>query len=211
MKIRTKIPEIHRFCDVGWAAYLLGIETSDQMMRDPLQGNLFENLIVNELMKSRYNQVSACTMAQAILMECSFKHCGFSLVSLDGCRLQNVRFEDCKLVGLEFHKCDKTFFCVTFQQSILMACNFSELKMKKTSFSHSKLKECYFNSTQLLESNFQQTDLAGTLFHHCDLSKTDFRGAINYAIDPQTNNLKKAVFSSPEVLALLSFFDIKIE
>lgn len=51
----VKSPKIY-FCDVGLVAYLLGIETIDQMARDPLRGNLFENLIVNELMKARSNQ-----------------------------------------------------------------------------------------------------------------------------------------------------------
>lgn len=51
----VKSPKIY-FCDVGLVAYLLGIETVDQMARDPLRGNLFENLVVNELMKARYNQ-----------------------------------------------------------------------------------------------------------------------------------------------------------
>ncbi len=44
------------FCDVGLVAFLLGIETVEQMARDPLRGNLFENLVVNELMKARFNQ-----------------------------------------------------------------------------------------------------------------------------------------------------------
>jgi predicted AAA+ superfamily ATPase len=44
------------FCDVGLVAYLLGIETVEQMARDPLRGHLFENLVVNELMKARFNQ-----------------------------------------------------------------------------------------------------------------------------------------------------------
>lgn len=51
----VKSPKIY-FCDVGLVAYLLGIETVEQMSRDPLKGNLFENLVVNELMKARYNQ-----------------------------------------------------------------------------------------------------------------------------------------------------------
>lgn len=51
----VKSPKIY-FCDVGLVAYLLGIETVDQMARDPLRGNLFENLVVNELMKARFNQ-----------------------------------------------------------------------------------------------------------------------------------------------------------
>ncbi len=54
-KRAVKSPKIY-FCDVGLVAYLLGIETVDQMARDPLRGNLFENLVVNELMKARFNQ-----------------------------------------------------------------------------------------------------------------------------------------------------------
>jgi len=44
------------FYDVGLATYLLGIENVNQVSRDPLRGHLFENLIVLELMKWRYNQ-----------------------------------------------------------------------------------------------------------------------------------------------------------
>ncbi len=50
-----KSPKIY-FTDTGLASYLLGIETIEQLQRDPLRGNLFENLIVLELMKARYNQ-----------------------------------------------------------------------------------------------------------------------------------------------------------
>ena len=44
------------FVDVGLAAYLLGIETQDQLRRDPLRGNLFENMVVMELLKARCNK-----------------------------------------------------------------------------------------------------------------------------------------------------------
>lgn len=50
----VKTPKVY-FCDTGLAAYLLGIETPEQMQRDPLLGNLFENLVVNEALKARYN------------------------------------------------------------------------------------------------------------------------------------------------------------
>lgn len=49
-----KSPKLY-FIDVGMAAYLLGIESIGQMERDPLRGNLFENLVVMELVKARYN------------------------------------------------------------------------------------------------------------------------------------------------------------
>ncbi len=50
-----KAPKLY-FSDVGLASYLLGIEDITQMNRDPLRGNLFENLVVLELMKSRLNR-----------------------------------------------------------------------------------------------------------------------------------------------------------
>jgi predicted AAA+ superfamily ATPase len=44
------------FIDTGLAACLLGIETTTQMQRDPLRGNLFENLIITDILKSKLNQ-----------------------------------------------------------------------------------------------------------------------------------------------------------
>lgn len=43
------------FTEIGLASYLLGIETENQANRDPLRGNLFENLIVLEVLKARLN------------------------------------------------------------------------------------------------------------------------------------------------------------
>lgn len=44
------------FIDVGLLAFLLGIEKPDQISRDPLVGQMFENLIVIECLKARSNQ-----------------------------------------------------------------------------------------------------------------------------------------------------------
>ncbi len=44
------------FLDTGLLSYLLGIEKPEQVTRDPLVGQLFENLIVLEALKVRYNQ-----------------------------------------------------------------------------------------------------------------------------------------------------------
>jgi hypothetical protein len=50
-----KTPKIY-FTDTGLLCYLLGIERVDQVGRDPLIGNMFENLVVLEALKARYNQ-----------------------------------------------------------------------------------------------------------------------------------------------------------
>jgi predicted AAA+ superfamily ATPase len=50
----VKTPKLY-FNDTGLACYLLGIETPEQLARDPLRGNLFENFCVMELVKQRLN------------------------------------------------------------------------------------------------------------------------------------------------------------
>ncbi|RLD22450.1 MAG: AAA family ATPase [Bacteroidetes bacterium] len=50
-----KSPKLY-FYDIGLAIYLLGIEEPHQLSRDPLRGAMFENMVVMELVKRRFNQ-----------------------------------------------------------------------------------------------------------------------------------------------------------
>jgi predicted AAA+ superfamily ATPase len=50
-----KSPKLY-FYDIGLASFLLGLETENQVSRDPLRGHLFENLAVMEALKYRFNQ-----------------------------------------------------------------------------------------------------------------------------------------------------------
>ncbi|MDX1901960.1 MAG: ATP-binding protein [Gammaproteobacteria bacterium] len=50
-----KSPKLY-FTDVGLASYLLGIENSEQISRDPLKGALFENLVILDIYKQLLNQ-----------------------------------------------------------------------------------------------------------------------------------------------------------
>jgi predicted AAA+ superfamily ATPase len=54
-KRTIKSPKIY-FTDVGLASYLLEITSIEQLFRDPLRGNLFENFVIMELIKDRFNQ-----------------------------------------------------------------------------------------------------------------------------------------------------------
>lgn len=54
-KRTVKSPKLY-FTEVGLASYLLGLESPLHVSRDPLRGNLFENLVVAEAMKSRLNR-----------------------------------------------------------------------------------------------------------------------------------------------------------
>ncbi|MBQ3595045.1 MAG: ATP-binding protein [Bacteroidales bacterium] len=50
-----KSPKLY-FNDTGLACYLLDIESAKQLDRDKMRGALFENMIVMEIIKHRYNQ-----------------------------------------------------------------------------------------------------------------------------------------------------------
>lgn len=50
-----KSPKIY-FTDTGLACYLLGIRNIEQVSRDPLIGNLFENMAMLEILKAHYNK-----------------------------------------------------------------------------------------------------------------------------------------------------------
>lgn len=51
----VKSPKLY-FNDTGLACYLLDIESPKQLDRDKMRGALFENMIVSEVLKHRYNQ-----------------------------------------------------------------------------------------------------------------------------------------------------------
>ena len=51
----VKSPKLY-FTDPGLACYLLDIESSKQLSRDKMRGNIFENMIVMEVVKHRFNR-----------------------------------------------------------------------------------------------------------------------------------------------------------
>lgn len=52
----VKTPKLY-FYDTGLASWLLGIHSVEQMTTHPLRGNLFENMVINEFVKERYNRL----------------------------------------------------------------------------------------------------------------------------------------------------------
>lgn len=58
----VKSPKFY-FCDVGLAAYLIGIETAKQVATHPLRGALFENAVVVEALKHRFNRGSQANLS----------------------------------------------------------------------------------------------------------------------------------------------------
>lgn len=54
----TKSPKLY-FYDVGLAAYLLGVTDANHVGSSPMRGELFENFVVAEFLKNRFNHVKS--------------------------------------------------------------------------------------------------------------------------------------------------------
>lgn len=68
-----------------------------------------------------------------------------------------------------------------------------------------------FEECNLKDSSFEKSLLNTTQFTNRDLRGADFREATGYQIDINTNKLKGAKFSFPEVINLLSGLEINID
>jgi fluoroquinolone resistance protein len=142
---------------------------------------------------------------------CEFEGCNMSMVKFNGTGLNDVTFKDCKLLGINFSDCEDFMFSVAFEKCVLDYCSFMGKKMVKTRFSNSSMKNMVFTDANLTQAVFDRADLAGTLFSQTLLKEADFTTAINYAIDPALNLVKKAKFSLYGLPGLLTRYDIKVQ
>jgi fluoroquinolone resistance protein len=144
-------------------------------------------------------------------IDCSFRLCDFSLAVMDNTGLKNVQFSSCKLMGINFSATSNFLFAVGFADSTLDYSSFFKKKMKKTVFKDCSLKEVDFEEADLSMAVFNNCDLLGTIFSRTNLEKADFRSALNYALDPEINSIKKAKFAYSGIAGLLAKYNIDIE
>lgn len=169
-----------------------------------LSGYSFENCIF-----SRCN-LSGATPAKVRFISCSFIFCDLSNVVLKNARIRDSAFKTSKLIGIQWVQLDD-FVNPSFDECNLNYCNFVGLKLKKTKFFKCSLKETDFSQSDLAESSFLESDLCETRFNETNLIKSDFRGAVNYTINPIGNKIRGARFSLPEAQGLLVGLGIIIE
>ena len=89
--------------------------------------------------------------------------------------------------------------------------DFSGMALNGFDWTGAELQQCTFDDTRLAGASFYGVRLGRTRFTRCDLQKADLRTAEEYAIDLETNKLKGARFSFPDVVRLLDGTGIVIE
>ena len=172
----------------------------------------------NPLMKGFYEncRFEQCDLSEGDLSECKFSECSFedcnlSLANLTHSAFQNVLFRNCKMLGIQFTKCDENRLSFRFEYCVLNHSSFHKTSVKKTSFVHTQLQEVDFSECDLSQSVFDHCDMLRAVFENSNLEKADFRTAMNYTIDPDSNKIRKAKFSVYGLSGLLGKYGIHIE
>lgn len=154
---------------------------------------------------------SNADFSDAEFESCKFIDCNLSNINVSGTKFSEVVFIESKLMGIPFLHSNPFAIEISFIGSRLISCNFTEMKLRRTAFTKCELTECFFQESDLSGSDFSDSVFSETLFHNTNLEKCNFSGAQGYSINPVNNNIRKAVFTAPDVLNLLNDFDIKIK
>ena len=168
-----------------------------------------------ELCQFKHCDFSNCTMEECRFVDCRFQNTNFSLVKFSRSRFLDCEFYGCKLTGIDWTLLDWSNIINTspiyLDECEISFSNFYELKFADLVVTRCKAHDVNFEGCDLSNSDFSGTDLTDTHFRSTNLRNSKFNEASNYFIHPLENDITGASFSFPEVLSLLSPFEIKIE
>lgn len=146
----------------------------------------------------------------ARFIECRFEKCNLSNISVTNCSFRDVTFNDCKVIGVNWSSL-RNISDFSMKNSNLDYSVFQNLSLNFSNFEGSSLKEVDLSECQLQNSNFKGCNLLGTSFTNSNLFEADIRGAVQYYIEPEFTQIKKAKFSMPEAMSLLKAIGVEVE
>ena len=158
-------------------------------------------------------EITNCTfgdMKRIDFTDCVFKNCNLSNVNFRNCKLQDITFIDCKLIGANFSPAANFGFTLLCENCNLDYTSFDKKKINKSVFKNCKMHGANFTQADLSKSTFIQCDFADAVFANTNISTVDFTTSINFLIDPELNNIKKAKFLAQDLHALLYRHDIVV-
>ena len=156
-----------------------------------------------------------CTLGKTTFEDCYFEDCEFlncdlCMLNVTASSFRNVRFTSCKMLAIQWYKASDPIQ-ISFSGCAISYSTFYKQNLKKCTIVGCVAKEVTFIETDLEEADFSDTDLEGTLFQKANLKKANFEGAKNYFINLENNQVKKAIFTMPEAMTLLTNYDIVLK
>ena len=187
-------------------------------------GKVFSNLAVKNftVQRSVFDDCRFidCDFSFARMTDCRFRDCEFetsnlSSISFDKSKIVGVSFRHCKVTGVDWTTLDWNHYRLgsplLFECCDISFSVFSAFVLRGLCLRDCKAHEVDFSDSDLEEADFCRTDFQESRFSSCRRGKSNFCGATNYVVDPLDSSIEKAQFSTPDVLSLLSCFNIEIK
>ena len=193
--------------DDGWydAQEFRGLDLAGATLRDAV----FERCT---FLACRFDEA---TLHRCRFSDCLFEDCDLSRAKLPTCRFADTRLRRCNAIGIDWTLLDETParlpLTLAFEECALSYASFYGLTLRRTTIARCRVHEADFTETDLSHADLRGSDFQGSTFARTNLGHADLREAINYAIDPTANTIRKARFSLPEAVALLRAFDIRLD
>ncbi|MTI22816.1 pentapeptide repeat-containing protein [Fulvivirga sp. RKSG066] len=149
-------------------------------------------------------------LSEVVFLECEFINCDLSNAKIYQTAFRDVSFKDCKMLGLQFDQCNDFLFEIKPSGCQLNLSNFYQRMLKKAVFDSCSLHDVDFAEADLSGASFVNCDLTGAIFERTKLTGADMRGAGNFIIDPEVNDIKKARFALEGLPGLLTRYNLKI-
>jgi fluoroquinolone resistance protein len=137
------------------------------------------------------------------------------MIKVSNCEFADVSFTDTKLISVNWTEATwpriRRQGLLQFDNCVLNHSTFIGLSLQKCTMNKCLAKNVDFREADLSEADLSHTDFSESLFGQTNLIGADFRHAVNYTIDPGSNQIRKAKFTMPEATSLLYCMDIQLE
>ncbi|HTF20170.1 MAG TPA: pentapeptide repeat-containing protein [Chryseolinea sp.] len=171
----------------------------------PLEKGEYENCTFSDC------DFSECGLMHFKFIDCIFITCNLSLIKTNDTSFQSASFKGCKMLGIRFDLCKTFNLSLSFDNCTLDHSIFFRLSIKKTIIRDCSLKSVDFTECDLSGSTISRCNLADATIENANLEKVDFRGSVNYRIDPTMNRMKKSKYSLDGLPGLLARYDIVVD
>jgi len=180
-------------------------QSFDKIIASQLMAGDYENCIFKNCDFSDFN------FSGFKFSDCDFYDCNLSMAGVSDTAFRDVNFRDCKMLGLQLDQCNAFGFSVNVKSSVLNHSSFFQMDLRKCRFQDSIFHEVDFTEANLAKLNLENCDFRQSVFDHTNLDGANFKTALNFAINPNQNSIKKTKFSFDNISGLLSHLDIIID
>jgi fluoroquinolone resistance protein len=153
------------------------------------------------------SNLKECVFEDCQFESCTFINCDISLLQLKRSIFNGVKIDNSKAIGITWVDAENPLN-LQFNNSNISYCSFFGKNLRKINITDCIAHDVDFANCNLSGASFTGTDLLNARFVGTDLSLANFTDAVNYSINVQENNIKKAKFKLPEALTLLQSLNI---